>query len=53
MRITGRQLRQIIKEEVSRMMNEEDATVATDSLKAASNFSINYEFKVESYADNF
>jgi len=35
------------------MMNEEDATVATDSLKAASNFSINYEFKVESYADNF
>ena len=28
MRITGRQLRQIIKEEVSRMMNEEDSAAA-------------------------
>ena len=35
------------------MMNEEDATVATDSLKAASNFSINYEFKNEGYSDYF
>ena len=53
MRITSRQLRQIIKEEVSRMMSEEDATVATDSLKAASNFEVNYEFKSDGYADNF
>ena len=35
------------------MMSEEDATVATDSLKAESNFSIGYEFKSDGYADNF
>ncbi len=53
MRITGRQLRQIIKEEVEKMMNEEDAAVATDSLKAASNFSIDYTFSSEGTAYMF
>jgi hypothetical protein len=53
MRITARQLRQIIKEEVENMMSEEDAAVATDSLKDASNFSIDYEFKNEGLADFF
>ena len=54
MRITARQLRQIIKEEVENMMSEEEgAAVATDSLKSESNFSIDYEFKNEGLAAYF
>ena len=34
MRITGRQLRQIIKEEVSRMMNEADRAAAKAAVSA-------------------
>lgn len=54
MRITARQLRQIIKEEVENMMSEEEgAAVATDSLKSESNFSIDYEFKNDGAAYMF
>ena len=45
MRITARQLRQIIKEEVENMMYEEDATDMVSALKSSANFKISYTFK--------
>jgi hypothetical protein len=45
MRITARQLRQIIKEEVENMMYEEDATDMVSALKSSANFKISYTFE--------
>lgn len=55
MRITGRQLRRIIQEEVARMMNEEDATsVDTKSLaQEIGNFIIRFTFDTDNSARHF